>query len=184
MDERAAKQEEQETKRAGELQQARFTDYLNTQKDIEFLASRVTTKLNKLIEEGHATAAFMIAGSLALLKDLLDIFSIVIPILSPFLTAVLFLFWWGKGWFNKGKIKVGRWILAQFFDNIPVLSMLPIATLQTLLAWRAVRKQARKAEMDLASLKSMSHEELTSLDEEYGDEEYEHEDQQYEESYA
>ncbi len=138
-------------------------------------AERVAGKLNELIKQGHETPAFLMAILLAAFKDCLDlglnIFLIAeLPIIGQlpgiFLTATLFLFLWGKGWFNSTKVKIILWVLGFFFSNIPILNAAPITVLTVLMAWHVVRKKARKAEDDLKDLKEKTIEELEEIEKE------------------
>ena len=78
-------------------------------------ARNLAGKLNKEIEKGNDNTAFLIALSLAALKDFLDIILTVsliglIPgvnfFLGLFLTSFLFFFMLSKGWFLKLRLKI------------------------------------------------------------------------------
>jgi len=134
-------------------------------KVISDIAKRVADKLNQQIALGHETTAFLIAVSIAILKDLLDILQLGIPLLGPFLSLILFYFLWGKGWFLSTRVKLIWWILGFFIDNLPFISVLPINTIIVLWAWRIVSKKAKKAENKLENLPIITERELQRLDE-------------------
>lgn len=143
---------------------------------VEDLAQRVADKLNKMIAQGHENTAFAIAVFLAILKDIVDIgldfFGIgEIPILGQlpglFISAILMYFLWGKGWFNKTKVKLVLWGLGFFVDNLPFLiNDLPMTTLTVFVAWHVIRKRARRAEQDLEKLHELTEEELMAMEQE------------------
>lgn len=129
-------------------------------------------KLNKEIERGNDFMAFMIALSLAALKDILDLgLNIALVGLLPivgqipgfFLSVFLYLFLRGKGWFIKTKIKIMWWILGFFIDNLPVVNSLPMNTLAVLYAWRIVRKRASSAERKLEKIKELTEQEIENI---------------------
>ncbi len=145
------------------------------EKSVFEVAERVAKKLNKLIEDGHDSTAFFIAILLAALKDFVDLglnFVLIgmFPILGQlpglFISAVLMYFLWGKGWFNKTKIKIIWWVFGLFFDNLPLLNTMPITVFTVLMAWHVVRKKARKAEEDLEELNEKTIEELEEIEKE------------------
>ena len=157
------------------LYMARMQDKISAEKLVFVVAERVARKLNKLIEEGHDSAAFFIAIFLAAIKDSVDwgsdLFLIgLIPIVGQlpglFISAILMYFLWGKGWFNKTKIKIIWWVFGLFFDNLPLLNDMPMTVFTVLMAWHVVRKKARKAEKDLEKLNEKTIEELEKIEKE------------------
>lgn len=143
---------------------------------VEDLAQRVAAKLNQMIAQGRENTAFAIAIFLAILKDGLDIgidFFIVgeIPIIGQlpglFISATLMYFLWGKGWFNRTKVKIILWGLGFLVDNLPFLiNDLPMTTLTVFMAWHIIRKRARQAEKDLEKLHELTEEELMAIEQE------------------
>ncbi len=152
---------------------ARRQDKISADRIVLEAAERVARKLNKLIEDGHDTTAFLIAILLAAFKDCVDLglnlFLIgLFPILGQlpglFISATLMFFLWGKGWFNKTKIKIIWWVFGIFFDNLPLLNTMPMTVFTVLMAWHVVRKKARKAEEDLEKIKEKTLEELEEIE--------------------
>ncbi len=158
--------EAMEEQRMGRLQQERFQDKISMEESVKDLSERVAAKLNQLIAQGHDTIAFGIAIGLAILKDGVDEIPIIGWFLGLFVSATLMYFLWGKGWFNQTKVKIILWGFGLFFDNIPILSVIPISVLTILMAWHIVRKRAKKAEEDLAELGKKTQEELEVLEQE------------------
>lgn len=139
-------------------------------------AFQLAGHLNQLIKDGHVTTAFMIALMLAGAKDGWDWTLGKIPIVGLIggtcISLALFLFLWGKGMFKRGKIKMARFILILFFDNIPLIKNIPMNTLMVLYAWHVVKKRAREAEEKLQNLKEQTGHELEDMEaEEAGTEE-------------
>jgi len=169
--------EEQELEWAGELQEARKLHLLNVRAEVEELAERVGRKLQKMIEEGHATEAFMIALFLAGLKDSLDVTLDLllignIPIIGAlpglFLTVIIYVIT-GPSFKNKMKLKVAWWVLGFFVDGLPFFNALPINTILVLYTWHAVRKDASEAEGKLEKLENITKEELEEIDGAYAE---------------
>ncbi len=143
-------------------------------------AEGLAQKLNKEIEKGNATGAFMIAILLATFKDILDIYlnalnitfvgvlSGVEFVVSLFLTSFLFFFMLSKGWFLKTRIKIWYWILSIFFEGLPGFSLLPISTLLVLYAWRLAKKRKANAEIKLENLDNLTAQEINSLNNDIG----------------
>ncbi len=134
------------------------------------LAKSIADKLNKKIETGEETSAFVIALGIAILKDILDAgLTLTLIEFYPFLgqipgilvSAILMYFLWGKGWFLKWK---ARAILFVIGDNIPLIDFLPLSTIMVLWAWRNVRKQAEEARGNMVDLHLKTFEELTKID--------------------
>jgi len=138
-------------------------------------AKRLAEKLNQEIERGNDFMAFTFALLLAGIKDTLDLgltalliglfaflgpFTFIFEIPGIFLSAFLFAFLWGKGWFLKGRIKIIRWILALFIDNIPGIDAFPMNVFMVLYAWRIVKKRARAAEEKLEKIKELTEKEI------------------------
>jgi len=124
-------------------------------------ARTLAERLNREIAEGHDITAFMIALLLAASKDgldwILDLFFIgEIPIIGQipgiFLSVFLAYFLWGKGWFNKTKVRIIYYIIGLFIDNLPLVNNLPMNILVVLWAWHVVRHRAREAERELEDL--------------------------------
>jgi hypothetical protein len=145
----------------------------NIEVTISSWAKSLAEKLNKEIEKGNDTTAFMIAVSLAAFKDFLDIIAALtlIEVILPgttfavglFLTSFLFFFMLGKGWFLKWRIRFWYWILGLFFDGIPLVSALPINTLLVLYAWRLTKKRAKKGKLKLQNLNDLTEGEISAL---------------------
>lgn len=147
------------------------------------LAQRVAAKLNKLIDQGHENWAFTIILTLSIIKDigftilldkLLKLLGIgFIPLIADvgplFVSAVLFYFAWGKGWFMGTKAKIWIWIAGGFVEVVDVIGFVPTTTISTLLTWRLIRKKAKEAERHMEKLHTKTLAELESLDEEYAD---------------
>lgn len=151
---------------------------INKNKDLRKIISNsaksLAKKLNEEIEKGNDTTGFLIALSLAVLKDFLDIILDIlligeIPgvgfIPGLFLTSFLFFFMLGKGWFLKWKIKFWYWILGLFVDGLPLVNALPMNSLLVLYAWRVTKKKASKAKLKLKNLENLSEKEIRELDE-------------------
>ena len=164
-----------EEERVAGLHMARMQDKISAEKAVFEIAERVAKKLNKLIEDGHDTTAFFIAILLAAFKDCVDLvldFILIgeIPILGQlpglFISAILMYFLWGKGWFNKTKIKIIWWVFGLFFDNLPLLNALPMTVFTVLMAWHVVRKKTEKSEEDLKDLIKKTIEELEKIERE------------------
>jgi len=187
-EERAALAEEQaalEQAYAGELHESRLRDYISVRAQVEKLAVRVAAKLTKQVEDGNAYGVLMFVIFLAILKDgLLDIgldflFGFgAIPVLGQipgwFISALIYVLAGGT-WIKKMGLKTIFFIL----DLLPLFEELPLTVLFVFLWWHDIRKEAWKAEVQLAELREKTPEELRTLDEEY-----ENEEQEYEESYA
>ena len=161
-----------EAEDAGNHEEERL-NILSVKESVMGAAARVARKLNKEIEEGHETTAFMIAIALAAAKDVVDlVLDLVligeIPILGQipgyFLSAALTYFLWGKGMFKRTKIRIAYYALSLFFDNLPLFNNLPINTLMVIYAWHVVRKRAREAENELGDLKQKTGKELEELE--------------------
>ena len=145
----------------------------NIERRIIQQAKRLAEKLNKEIEKGNDNLAFIIAISLALIKDFLDIVLDILLIgeipgvgflTGLFLTTFLFFFMLKKGWFLKTKIKVYFWILGFFIDGLPLVNALPMNTLLVLYAWRLTKKRAAKGKLKLANLNNLTENEIGKLD--------------------
>lgn len=166
--------DERELTWAGELHQRRHQEAAALKEYIENIAQSVAAKLNKQIEQGHETGAFLIMIMLAIFKDgLLDIlldflFIGMIPVIGQipgwFVSAVIFYFMWGKGWFLKFRLHLWFYALSFIIDGLPLFEELPITTLTVLYAWHNVRKWAKEAEEKLQSLDMSTKEELEELD--------------------
>ncbi len=123
------------------------------------VAGAIAERLNREIEAGHDASVFIFALWLAILKDgLLDwglnligigLIPIVGQIPGWLVSGILYYFLWGKGWFRRTKIRVGYWVLALFFDNLPGFEELPLTTIEVCLAWWMIRHRARQAETEL-----------------------------------
>ena len=140
---------------------------------LEQAAKRLAEKLNQEIERGNDFVAFIFAILLAAIKDALDIWLTaflvgLVPIIGElpgiFLSLFLTFFLWGKGWFLKTKIKIIWWVLGFFFDNLPVVSVLPMNTLLVLYAWHNVRKRAKAAEEKIEKIEELTEKEIEELD--------------------
>ena len=161
---------------AAELQRQRVRELRFAHGEVVQLAQSLAARLNQLIEDGHDVVAFGAMLCFAILKDFLDIllaFFLIgsIPIIGAipgmFLSALIFYFLWGKGYFLRGRIRAWRWVLGFFIDSLPVFNALPINTLMVLYAWHIVRKRGGKARKALESLKNATHEELREIDREF-----------------
>lgn len=159
---------------------SRITRNISIQQKVVSAAEGLAQKLNKEIEKGNATGAFMIAILLATFKDILDIYlnalnitfvgvlSGVEFVVSLFLTSFLFFFMLSKGWFLKTRIKIWYWILSIFFEGLPGFSLLPISTLLVLYAWRLAKKRKAHAEIKLENLDNLTTQEIASLNNNIG----------------
>src|SRR3989344_6389963 len=144
----------------------------NPGQGISSIAHALAEKLNREIEKGNDTQAFMIALLLAGFKDFMDIIlTLTLVGLIPgvnfavglFLTSFLFFFLLGKGWFLKWRIRVWFWILGLFIDGLPAFSALPINTLLVLYAWRLTKKRKAGAEVKLRDLSQLTEHEVNRL---------------------
>ncbi len=171
---------EEELFHADELSRQRFSynEFLKGQ--TTELAEKLAAKLNRMIAEGEDTQAFVIATSLAVAKDSLDVILTftgigLIPIVGAlpgiFLWVVLYTFTSGKGYFKKFKLRLAWWILGLFVDNLPLFSALPVNTLVVLYAWRVTRKRGSAARENLDRLHQSTAEELEKIDTELGEDE-------------
>lgn len=149
-----------------------ITSQVGIKRKIVSQAQRLAEKLNKEIEKGNDTGAFMIALLLAAFKDFLDIILTLTLIgLIPgvtfavglFLTSFLFFFMLGKGWFLKIRLRIWFWILGLFIDGLPGFSALPINTLLMLYAWHLVKKRKAGAEIKLRDLNQLTEYEVNRL---------------------
>ncbi len=148
------------------------TSQVGIKRKIVSQAQRLAEKLNKEIEKGNDTTAFMIAILLAAFKDYMDIMLTITFIgLVPgvtfavglFLTSFLFFFMLRKGWFLKTRIKIWFWILGLFVDGIPAVSAFPMNTLLVLYAWRLTKKRKARAETKLRDLSRLTEREINQL---------------------
>jgi hypothetical protein len=153
---------------------AEASNFMN-EEQLTQLAQRAAGKLNELIEKGHDTTAFSIAIGLALLKDAIDIgadmmFFGLIPVLGQlpgmFISATLFFFMFGKGYFLQTRVKIIWWVCGIFLDNLPGLNAVPITTLTVIYAWHLTRKKGQEAEEKLSKLKEFTNQQLQELAEE------------------
>ena len=139
------------------------------------LYKRVAQKLNEMIETGHATSAFFILFSLAILKDglmdwLLDFFAIgEIPILGQLpgaaVTGIMMYFAWNKGGFFKNFFR--KRIVLFIVDLLPfVINNLPLTTIGIFWMWVDCRKKAAAAQKNIESLNEKTKEELQAIDQE------------------
>ena len=174
-DEERQQFEELEEERNGQTSADDAEEIEGNKKSIAAAASRLAQKLNKEIEEGHETTAFMIAIALAATKDGIDIILDLIligeiPILGQipgyFLSATLTYFLWGKGMLKRTKIRIAYYTLGLLADNLPLFNDLPLNTLMVLYAWHVVRKRAKEAEGELDGLKQKTGKELEELESE------------------
>jgi hypothetical protein len=143
-------------------QRSRTAALLNLRGGVTEIAKRAADKLNKMIEEGHTAGAFLIAFILAVIKDFLDIFEIVIPVIGLLLAAVLTYFLWGKAW--KLTVKVAITIILWALDMTPFLKVMPWSSLTVVYAWWKVRKRARQAGETLENLKKSTPEQVKEID--------------------
>lgn len=167
---------ELEDERAVQLHQLRLKDAMDAEKFVRKTALRVAIKLNQLIAQGHETTAFSIALLLAALKDGVDIgldflfLAGEIPLVGQlpgmFISATLFYFLWGKGYFNSTKVRIVIWTLGIFIDNLPVANDLPMTILTVFWAWHVVRGRAWDAEKNLKELNEKTLEELEVIEQE------------------
>ena len=138
-------------------------------------AEALAAKLNREIAQGHDVIVFTIALLLAAFKDgvldwILDFAGIgEIPVVGQlpgiFVSASLAYFLWGKGWFRKAKIRVTYYIVALFFDNLPLLNNLPLTVLEVLWAWHVVRSRAVEAEAERSDLERAVGKSLEDIEE-------------------
>jgi hypothetical protein len=154
------------------LRQGIDTD-LGLEKKVVSLANSLAKKLNKEIEKGNDTSAFMIALLLAAFKDFMDIVLAVLLVgeipgvnflVGLFLTTFLFFFMLGKGWFLKWKIKFWFWVLGLIVDGLPVIGVLPMNVLLVLYAWRLARKRKKRAEAKMEQLPQMTTLQINELE--------------------
>ncbi|MFH0851983.1 MAG: hypothetical protein V1845_00010 [bacterium] len=136
---------------------------------------RVAQKLNEMIETGHATSAFFILFSLAILKDgamdwVLDFFAIgEIPILGQLpgyvVTGIMTYFAWSKSGCFKNFYR--KRIILLIVDLLPfAINNLPLTTAGIFWMWWDVRKKAAAAEINLEDLNQKTEEELETIDQE------------------
>ncbi len=144
------------------------------------LARKIAVKLEKQIRDGDDVAAIGILIFLAFLKDgLLDIglnfLGIgLVPVIGQipgwFVSATLYYFMYGKGYFLKQRARMNMrgWLFVFGFilDGLPAVEELPITTLTVAHTIRLVKKRARQAKKDLDSLRTSTQEQITSLDKE------------------
>ncbi len=147
-----------ENDRKKNLQAAHFQAKNFDERGIIGAGKKLAEKLNKEIDQGHETGAFLIALLLATVKDVLDL--VFLPTIIPpatgvevvwkfvglFLSATLFYFLWGKGWFLKSKIKIIWWILGLLIDSLPLLDIMPMNIFMVLMAWHTVHQSGKEAE--------------------------------------
>lgn len=135
-------------------------------------AKKLAVKLNEEIEKGNDTVAFMTALFIAAAKDSIDwILSLaavgLIPgvgfTISVFVSAFLFFFMLGKGWFLSLRLKFWYWVLGLFVEGLPVFNLLPINSLLVLYAWRLTKKRAEESSIKLNHLNQMTRRQIRRL---------------------
>lgn len=155
----------------------RITRNISIQQRTISAAETLARKLNKEIEKGNDTVAFLIAMLLAGFKDFLDIILNVLLIgevpgvnflTGLFLTSFLFFFMLKKGYFLKTRLKIWFWVLGLFFDGLPLFSTLPTNVLLVAYAWRLAKKRKAHAEIKLENLDNLTTQEITSLNNNIG----------------
>lgn len=128
-------------------------------------ARRLAEKLNVEIEKGNDRGAFLLALSVAVAKDSLDIildFAVVglVPgvgsAISLFVTAFLFFFMLGKGWFLSTRLRFWYWVLGFFVDGLPLFNALPTSSLLILYAWHITKKRSEEGSAKLKNLNSLT----------------------------
>lgn len=145
---------------------------LSLKKNITHSAQSLAKKLNKEIEKGHDTTAFMIALILAAFKDFLDIildffliglFPGVSFVIGLFLTSFIFFFLLHKGWLLKMRVRIWFFVLGLFIDGLPLFNALPINSIVVLYAWHLTKKRASKANRKLHNLSNLTVFEINQL---------------------
>jgi hypothetical protein len=111
---------------------------------------------------------FKIALLSAILKDVLEWFALLtvvgtIPVIGSivtfFIEVWITVFLYQHGWFRGGKVrrKIGKWVIGLVLENFPFLEILsniaPITTINVLWAWHDIKKEAKKAQVDVDTLK-------------------------------
>ena len=136
---------------------------------------RVAQKLNEMIETGHATEAFFILFSLAILKDgvldwILDFFAIgEIPFIGQLpgyiVTGIMTYFSWSKS--NCFKSFYRKRIILLLIDLLPfAINNLPLTTAGIFWMWWDVREKAAVAEVNLKEIDRKTRKELEEIDQE------------------
>lgn len=138
---------------------------------INQLVARAAEKLNERIARGQDFSTFMFVILIAGIKDAADIYTLsVAGVVLIFINLFLMYFLFRKGWFLRTKARilarVALWVASMIFDNVPGIGLMPMTTIMVLLAWRNVRQDAARAEVDLPELETKTEEELRELAEE------------------
>ncbi|MDP2656534.1 MAG: hypothetical protein Q8P11_03140 [bacterium] len=167
----------------------RYIEDINLEQRIIGQARALADKLNREIEKGNDSMAFMVALVLAACKDVIDlvpggligvismipvvgiaIAAALLPVLKAittltgfFFTGFIFFFLLGKGWFLTTRIKIIFWGLGLFMDNLPLIGELPMNIFVVLYAWRLVKKRARNGELKLRNLNNLTEKEIVAL---------------------
>lgn len=139
------------------------------------ISGRVARKLNEMIETGHATTAFTILFSLAMLKDgvldwVLDFIGIgEIPFIGQlpgyFVTGIMTYFAWNKG--NCFQKFYRKRIILLILDLLPfAINNFPLTTAGIFWMWWDVRKKSAVAEENLKEINTKTREELEIIDQE------------------
>ncbi len=177
-----AKQPDQELElnRQEELTLSRRSMARQIESKVRQLAKKLAQKLEQQIRDGNDASAITILIFLAFLKDgLLDIgldfLGIgIVPIIGQipgwFVSATLFYFMYGKGYFLKQRAKMNAriwlYVLSFIFDGLPAIEALPVTTITVLHTIKLMKKRARQAKEDLTSLYSLTKRQLESLQKE------------------
>lgn len=140
------------------------------------LAAKVAQKLNKAVKQGHQNAVFFFIAILAIIKDWADApaqadFTIVVRLILFFITALITIFMFRKGWFffKKSRLRIVLWFISLFIDIVPILGFAPMITLNVLITWHSINKTAKKAQQNLVELKQKTKEELMEINAEYAE---------------
>jgi len=136
------------------------------------IAQRVAMKLNRLIEEGHATGAFMFITMLAIFKDVVmdNVLDLIIIGEIPIIGQIPGMMISGTIWFfvrmRTGYVKRKyRHLLLWTIDCMPFfINNLPITTISILWMWHDARKAAAQAEENAKDLKNKTEEQLRKID--------------------
>lgn len=110
-------------------------------------AVRLASKMRKAAESGSQTP-WLIAFTLAIACDAMDVIPVAGWIVTFFFRPFLFVFLWGKG---TWKIKLVCYGLV-FLDFIPVIDMLPLSTISVAYAYAKSRKKLHSQKSNLKTI--------------------------------
>lgn len=175
-----------EANNVASLQIARLGQIDFYQQHILQISERIAGKLNKMIADGHETMPFLIALTLAFIKDFSDIglsllglmvsagtagallpaVEAIATVVGWMLSGILTYFMWGKGYLNESKVRLTWYLLGFLFDNLPGINAMPMTVFLVIWAWHVVRKRARHAKKDLEELNQKTGTELEAIEQE------------------